>query len=88
MEQIILSTKIKVTKVNNKNSAYVKQLNITEGDELEISMPVTNTANWRGTNYARYVILANLTKFILKENVSLNTFVNALEIGVFEYTKL
>lgn len=76
-----------VTKVNNKTSAYVKQLDITEGDELEISMIADNTASSRG-NYARYIMLANQTKYIVKEHISLNVFMNALWSGIFEYKVL
>lgn len=84
---------IKITKILNEKSEYVKNLGMNVGSEILITMPMDNTATGRG-NYARYINLKNLCTGQEIKDTSLNRFVNAMDGGwgytnkVFEYEEV
>lgn len=81
-----LVQKINITKVLTRNSVYVKELGVVEGDDLLITMDVRNCAGGRG-NYARYIDILNLSNGRKKKTVSLNTFYEKL-YSIFEFKQL
>lgn len=85
-ENFRLVQKIKITKVLSRNSVYVKELGVVEGDTLHIIMNVRNCSGGRG-NYARYIDILNLSNRKTKNYVSLNTFYERLDV-LFEYEQL
>lgn len=87
-----LEKQIEVTKILKSNSAWVKNLDLKEGVVLHIEMTFDRTF-FNGKNYARYINITNLCTGKVMTDVSINTFVKAMNGGidmdqVFEYKEL
>ena len=87
-----LEKQIEVTKILKPKSAWVKNLDLKEGVILHIDMTFDRTF-YCGKNYARYVDIRNLTTGKFMPEVSINSFVKAMNGDidmdqVFEYKEL
>lgn len=63
---------LRVVKVKSKTSAYVRDLQLSEGDVIEVSMPL------KYSHYANYITLVNQRNGFVKKNCSANQFMSVL----------
>lgn len=82
-ESIILKQILTITKIVNKQSAYINHLKIEEGDEIELSF-VTNDNRLRNKQYKMQA--KNLRNGLEKKDISPLQLFDAFSSS-FEYTE-
>ena len=80
MATITLTKYLSVTKINKKTSSYVRELDLCQGDIVQVILEVESTKN------AHEVLLKNWRNYHFKR-ATLNQFARFMGSGTIEYVE-